>query len=120
MEWCTRPSTSRRSSPYAVKTLSKFNADGSALDRRRWTSRCARSDLHYLVSAHPNVVSILKIIDDPECIYVILEYCPEGDLFFNITESGQYVGKDDLAKKVFLQILDAVEHCHTWAFSTET
>jgi serine/threonine protein kinase len=56
---------------------------------------------------------MLKIIDDPDCIYVILEYCPEGDLFFNITECGQYVGKDELAKKVFLQILDAVEHCHS-------
>jgi serine/threonine protein kinase len=55
---------------------------------------------------------MLKIVDDPDCTYVILEYCPEGDLFYNITECGQYVGKDELAKRVFLQLLDAVEHCH--------
>jgi len=98
---------------YAVKTLSKYNPDGTPLDSRQIDFQTREIRLHYLASAHPNVVSMLKIIDDPDCIYVILEYCPEGDLFFNITECGQYVGKDDLAKKVFLQILDAVEHCHS-------
>lgn len=69
--------------------------------------------LHWEASAHRNVVSMLKIIDGSDCIFVILEYCPEGDLFYNITECGQYVGKDDLAKRIFLQILDAVEFCHS-------
>lgn len=97
---------------YAVKCLSKFNADGTPLDRRQLSFQTREIRLHYLASDHPNVVSMLKIIDNPDCIYVILEYCPEGDLFYNITECGQYVGKDELAKSVFLQILDAVEHCH--------
>ncbi|KAJ1331445.1 protein-serine/threonine kinase [Microdochium nivale] len=98
---------------YAVKTLSKFNADGTPLDRRQVAFQHQELRLHYLASAHPNVVSMHKIVDDPDCIYVVLEYCPEGDLFLNITERGQYVGNDDLVKNVFLQILDAVEHCHT-------
>lgn len=98
---------------YAVKCLSKFNPDGTPLDRRQVAFQNREIRLHYLASAHPNVVSMLKIVDDPDCIYVILEYCPEGDLFFNITECGQYVGNDDLAKRVFLQVLDAVEHCHS-------
>jgi serine/threonine protein kinase len=97
---------------YAVKCLSKFNADGTPLERRQVLYQQREIRLHYMASAHRNVVSMLKIVDDPDCIYVILEYCPEGDLFLNITERGQYVGKDELAKKVFLQILDAVEHCH--------
>ena len=98
---------------YAVKTLSKFNADGSPLDQRQIAFQHRELRLHYLASGHPNVVSMHKIVDDPDCIYVVLEYCPEGDLFLNITERGQYVGKDEMAKDVFLQILDAVEHCHT-------
>jgi serine/threonine protein kinase len=97
---------------YAVKCLSKFNADGTPLERRQVQYQQREIRLHYTASAHPNVVSMLKIVDDADCIYVILEYCPEGDLFLNITERGQYVGKDELARKVFLQILDAVEHCH--------
>lgn len=98
---------------YAVKCLSKFNADGTPLDRRQLAFQTREIRLHHQASAHPNVVSILKIIDNPDCVYAILEYCPEGDLFFNITECGQYVGKDELAKSVFLQILDAVEYCHS-------
>lgn len=98
---------------YAVKCLSKFNADGTPLDRRQFAFQKREIRLHYQASDHPNVVSMLKIVDRPDCIYVVLDYCPEGDLFFNITERGQYVGKDELAKRVFLQILDAVEHCHS-------
>jgi len=97
---------------YAVKTLSKFNPDGTPLDQRQIDFQTREIRLHYLASAHPNVVSMLRIIDDPECLFVVLDYCPEGDLFHNITELGQYVGKDAAAKKIFLQILDAVEHCH--------
>ena len=98
---------------YAVKCLSKYNPDGTPLDRRQLAFQNREIRLHHLASTHPNVVSMLKIIDSTDCIYVILEYCPEGDLFYNITERGQYVGKDDLAKAVFLQVLDAVEHCHS-------
>lgn len=98
---------------YAVKTLSKFNADGTPLDQRQMAFQTREIRLHWEASAHRNVVSMLKIIDGTDCIFVILEYCPEGDLFYNITECGQYVGKDDLAKRIFLQILDAVEFCHS-------
>ena len=52
-------------------------------------------------------------MDAPDCTYVVIEYCPEGDLFSNITERGKYVGNDFMAKSVFLQILDAVEFCHS-------
>jgi serine/threonine protein kinase len=68
--------------------------------------------LHYQVSAHPNIVSLLRIMDTPQDTYVIMEFCPEGDLFLNITERGRYVGDDGAARQVFLQILDAVSHCH--------
>lgn len=52
-------------------------------------------------------------MDSADCTYVVMEYCPEGDLFSSITEKGNYVGNDLLAKSVFLQILSAVEFCHS-------
>ena len=97
---------------YAVKALSKTNANGEPLDRRQREFQSREIQLHYKASAHPNIVSMLKIVDDPQCTYVILEYCPEGDLFSNITERGRYVNNDVLVRRAFLQILDAVEHCH--------
>jgi serine/threonine protein kinase len=97
---------------YAVKALSKTNQNGEPLDRRQKEFQSREIKLHYSASAHPNIVSMLKILDDNDCTYVILEYCPEGDLFSNITERGQYVSNDAAIRKAFLQILDAVEHCH--------
>ena len=97
---------------YAVKALSKTNANGDPLDRRQKEFQSREIQLHYAASAHPNIVSMLKIVDDKDCTYVILEYCPEGDLFSNITERGLYISDDTSIRRAFLQILDAVEHCH--------
>jgi serine/threonine protein kinase len=97
---------------YAVKALSKTNPNGEPLDRRQQEFQSREIQLHYAAAAHPNIVSMLKIVDDKDCTYVVLEYCPEGDLFSNITEKGRYVSNDALVRRAFLQILDAVEHCH--------
>jgi serine/threonine protein kinase len=94
--------------PFAVKALSKIGLDSR---QKRFQQR--EIALHHKASAHPNVVSLVKILDTADCTYVIIEYCPEGDLFTNITERGHYVGNDNLARRVFLQLLDAVEHCHS-------
>jgi serine/threonine protein kinase len=55
---------------------------------------------------------MLQHVDDKDCTYVILEYCPEGDLFSDITERGQYVSNDTSILRAFLQILDVMEYCH--------
>lgn len=94
--------------PYAVKALNKVG-----LEPRQRKFQQREIQLHHQASAHPNVVSLVKIMDAPDCTYVVIEYCPEGDLFSNITEQGKYVGNDALAKQAFLQILDAVEYCHS-------
>ncbi len=93
---------------YAVKALNKVG-----LDPRQRMFQQREIQLHHQASQHPNVVSMVKIMDSPDCIYVVMECCPEGDLFSNITDKGYYVGNDVLAKNVFLQILDAVEYCHS-------
>ncbi|KAI9792112.1 MAG: hypothetical protein M1833_001260 [Piccolia ochrophora] len=94
--------------PYAVKALNKLG-----LDPRQRKFQQREIQLHHAASRHPNVVSLVKILDDVDCTFVVIEFCPEGDLFTNITERGHYVGNDFLAKQVFLQILDAVEFCHS-------
>ncbi|KAK3109814.1 Serine/threonine protein kinase [Teratosphaeriaceae sp. CCFEE 6253] len=93
---------------YAVKALNK-----AGLDSRQRQFQDREIKLHYQASQHRNVVSMVKILDSPDCTYVVLEYCPEGDLFTKITEEGQYSGDDYKAKCVFSQLLDAVRHCHS-------
>ncbi|MCJ1414451.1 hypothetical protein MMC32_000777 [Xylographa parallela] len=94
--------------PYAVKALNKIGLDSR---QRRFQQR--EIQLHHEASHHPNVVSLVKIMDSKDCTFVVLEYCPEGDLFTSITEGGYYIGNDHLVKQAFLQILDAVDFCHS-------
>ncbi len=94
--------------PYAVKALSKIG-----LDSRQRAFQQREIQLHHEASHHPNVVSLVQIMDSPECTFVVLEFCPEGDLFSSITEKGHYLGNDFMAKHAFLQILDAVDFCHS-------
>jgi serine/threonine protein kinase len=93
---------------YAVKALNKVGLDAR---QRKFQQR--EIQLHHQASHHPNVVSLHKIMDTPDCTYVVLEYCLEGDLFASITEAGFYVGNDHLVRQAFLQILDAVDFCHS-------
>jgi serine/threonine protein kinase len=94
--------------PYAVKALTKVG-----LDSRQRRFQLREIELHHTASKHPNVVSLVRILDSVDCTYVVIEFCAEGDLFTNITEHGRYVGNDSLAKHAFLQILDAVQYCHS-------
>ncbi len=94
--------------PYAVKALTKTGLEPR---QRKFQQREIR--LHHLASQHPNVVSLVRILDSTDCTFVVIEFCPEGDLFTNITERGYFVGNDALAKHAFLQVLDAVEYCHS-------
>jgi len=98
----------KTATPYAVKALNKLGVDSRS---RKFQQR--EIQLHHAASHHPNVVSLVKILDSDECTFVVLEFCPEGDLFASITEGGHYLGNDYLAKRAFLQILDAVEFCHS-------
>jgi len=93
---------------YAVKAL-----PNAGLDERQRRFQQKEIELHFKASRHDNIVSLVEILEAPDCTYVVMDYCPEGDLFSNITEKRRYVGNDYLARKVFLQLLDAVEYCHS-------
>ncbi|KAE8146540.1 kinase-like domain-containing protein [Aspergillus avenaceus] len=93
---------------YAVKALNKIG-----LDHRQLKFQQREIKLHHMASQHPNVVSLVRIMDSFDCTYVVIEFCPEGDLFSSITEKGNFVRNDPLVRRVFLQILDAVQYCHS-------
>lgn len=93
---------------FAVKCLLK-----ASLDTRQRQFQRREIALHQLASAHRNVVTMYKTIEEGDYVFVILDYCEDGDLFGMITERQRYVGDDLLIKRVFLQILDAVEYCHS-------
>lgn len=124
---------------YAVKCLNKLG-----LDSRQRAFQRRETLLHTMASNHPNIVTLHRVFDSPTSpyVYIVLDYCPDGDLFAMVTEaqlfslpqepffvdpnwsdgrpvseSPLYTAKraatDGLIKDVFDQILSAVEHCHS-------
>ncbi|KAI3627288.1 Serine/threonine protein kinase [Malassezia furfur] len=123
----------------AVKCLDK-----SQMDSRQRAFQHRETLLHTMTSSNPNVVTLHEIIDDEDApfIFIVMEYCPNGDLFSMITEKQRYAvirepplldtkyddgrplpddaqllqkhaAMDMVIKEIFNQILDAVEHCHS-------
>jgi serine/threonine protein kinase len=59
---------------------------------------------------HPNIVSFEEIVFDPELIYLVMEYCSQGDLFSHILSHGVF--QEPRARQLTQQIAEAVRCIH--------
>lgn len=96
----------RNNTPLAVKALVK------AQDARQYQFQRREIELHHAVSHHPNVVSLYRIMETDDTVFVVLELCTGGDLFTSITEKRLYQENDILIKRTFIQVCEAVHFCH--------
>ncbi|OHT04484.1 CAMK family protein kinase [Tritrichomonas foetus] len=64
---------------------------------------------------HTNLVSLYDLIIDENNFYMILDYCPGGELFDYIVEHDRL--DEDTAAFVFSQIVDAIEYCHSFGIA---
>jgi serine/threonine protein kinase len=69
--------------------------------------------LHSLVLPHPSIVPLHKILFHNTYIALVMPYFPRGDLFTAILNDSLFLGRPSAVKDVYLQILDAVGHCHS-------
>jgi serine/threonine protein kinase len=104
---------------YAIKALRKYESDGSPISFRRRSRQRHEILFHFQACAGtpppPNIVSLHQTIKHPDCTYLVLEYYPRGDLFSHIAVAPgarQFVHNDNTIRTAFLQLLDAVNHCH--------
>ncbi|KAG0170761.1 hypothetical protein DFQ28_009161 [Apophysomyces sp. BC1034] len=75
-------------------------------------------DIHAHLSGHPNILQFEKVVRQNNMTFIVLEYASEGDLFSAITYPTRgLVGNNEAIRYIFLQILDAVEHCHRQGIS---
>ncbi|VDB88758.1 unnamed protein product [Peniophora sp. CBMAI 1063] len=94
---------------FAVKCLIHSSSRSAQRQRRLHLQEIT---LHELVSAHPHVVTLHRVIEEDGFTFIVMDYCPDGDLFSQILHHRRYLGHDALIKHVFLQLLDAVGYCH--------
>ncbi|RPD58864.1 kinase-like protein [Lentinus tigrinus ALCF2SS1-7] len=68
-------------------------------------------DIHRLVSTHPNIITMHDAFYDDKYHYIVLDYCPGGDLYDRI-RAHSYRNNHELLKSAFVSLLDAVQYCH--------
>ncbi|OBZ67312.1 Negative regulator of sexual conjugation and meiosis, partial [Grifola frondosa] len=95
---------------YAVKCLPHSQKRNATRQRQLHIREIT---LHQLASEHPNVVTLHRVIEDYQFTFIVMEYCSDGDLFTQILHQRRYLGNNALIKEVFLQLLDAVDFCHS-------
>jgi serine/threonine protein kinase len=89
---------------FAVKVVAR---------RAQQEAQLQELDFHSRVSQHPNVVTFHRSFSDAEHLYFVFDVCLGGDLFSAVCEKALYYNNDRLTKKAFIQLLDAVEFCHS-------
>jgi len=62
---------------------------------------------------HPNIVKYYETYQNEEFLYIVMEYCPGGDLFDLITKKskGQAL-KESIVADIMYDLLKAINHCH--------
>ncbi|XP_061198065.1 serine/threonine-protein kinase MARK2-like [Saccostrea echinata] len=70
---------------------------------------------HSKLQPHKNVVRVHEIIQTHHNVYIVMEYCPNGDLLDlinrHIGENKKGIG-EEMARKLFRQLCSAVQHIH--------
>jgi len=61
-------------------------------------------------ASHPSIIQMHEIIQDSQCVHIVLEYASGGDLFTQIKRHGP-VGEPE-ASRLFMQLVLAVEYLH--------
>ena len=102
----TRPSGTEPRQ-YAVKCMIRAREGTRLFDFQR-----REIYVHSAMTGHPNVVTLHKVLAAKPYIFLVMDYCPGGDMFKYLTERRTYCRNDKLVKDVFVQLIDAVEACH--------
>ncbi|KAJ2867786.1 Serine/threonine protein kinase [Coemansia aciculifera] len=106
---------------YAVKVLPRVSTprskdlgmDTPTVDGRKL---CHEIALFARVPPHENIIKLERIMHTKTQIFVIMEYCSGGDLYDNVSKNPHFrlPGNDPLIRRLFLQLVSAVQHCHRY------
>lgn len=86
----------------AVKIIRKANIE-NAMRMKREISIMKTLD-------HPNIVRLLEVYEDEECLYLVMEMCSGGELFDEIVRRGCF--SEQYAATMMRQIFSAIAYCH--------
>ncbi|CAG9319541.1 unnamed protein product [Blepharisma stoltei] len=92
---------------YAVKMIIK-----KQLSQEMLTSTNKLQEIQVLKTLdHPNILKVFQIFEDKNHFYIVMEFCPGGELFSKISEKGHFSEKE--TAHIMYQLLSAVSYCHS-------
>lgn len=96
----------------AIKCLTKTAAANHCPTTFAVDDKSEELDIHLRIGSHPNIVNLVHSFETKNHIYLVLEFCSNGDLYEAIR-----LGKGPLetqhVRDFMLQLVDAVEHMHS-------
>ena len=95
---------------YACKIVPQARLDTTHLVTRFEIEIRINQQLH-----HPGVVQMIDLFMDEENYYVIMEFCPNGDLFQYVVDRTKL--SENEAKPIFRQILETISYLHKMGVS---
>ncbi|XP_030553060.1 CBL-interacting serine/threonine-protein kinase 24-like isoform X1 [Rhodamnia argentea] len=90
----------------AIKVMAK-----NAILKHRMVDQIRREISIMKIVRHPNIVRLHEVLASRTKIYIILEFVTGGELFDKIVHQGKL--PENLCRKYFQQLIDAVAHCHS-------
>ncbi|KAJ2394313.1 Serine/threonine protein kinase [Coemansia sp. RSA 2559] len=70
--------------------------------------------LYARIPNHSNIVRLERMLHTKDQLFMVMEHCPGGDLYENISTNPyfQLPNNDALIRRLFLQLVSALQHCH--------
>ena len=94
----------------AIKIMNKKNMDSSDLE-------LVRTEIEILkICQHPNIIRLYDVFENPDYIYIIMEYCKGGDLFGYLETRGFRI-PEDRASKIMHKMCAAVYYMHSYGIA---
>ena len=91
----------------AIKIINKTYVEGTDLEQ-------IKSEIDILkIAKHPNIIKLYDVFENEKYIYIIMEYCPGGDLFSYI-EKRDFKLKESHAAEIIYKLCKAVYFLHQY------
>ncbi|KAJ3499635.1 hypothetical protein NLG97_g197 [Lecanicillium saksenae] len=97
--------------PVAIKCLTKKAGQGDCQDFAV-DERSEELVLHRTISPHDNIVNLIHSFETDSHIYLVLEFCDQGDLYEAI-RNGHGPLQTEHVRQFMLELVDAVEYIHS-------
>ena len=62
---------------------------------------------------HPNIIKYYETYDDAKYMYLVMEYCSNGELFDLMTKQKDQTFSEKAACRIMEKLFKAIVHCHT-------